>query len=479
MTPAARVVALDRLVSLPAWLVAAADPAQVGAALAARVPELAGAPPVECKVERLRLRPDGWAVRYRLTVDGADGHRRALRLAGTLRPPLPDVDQGRSGEHPADPARRIVVPELGLDLHTETEDPGLPALATLTDPELARPYLEGQLRQGSTRLSGLRLRACRPEVLRYKPGNRCTIRYELGYGPDDATPDRPEVVVVKTYAKEAGASTWAGMRAMWASPLGRGDPVRIAEPLAYDPGRRVLVQGMVPGERTLKQLVRSALRDGSPAAEEELGAALDRTAAGLAALHGSGVRHGEAVSWDDELAKLRAALPGLALAGPEVAGAAAALIGTLVTAAAAHPPDPPGPAHRAFRPAQVLLDGVPGADGFRLGFIDFDGFCQAEPAMDVGVFLAALTNIGMYTPLGERQADLPARLGQVRAAGARFLDGYRSLAPVSAGRVAVWEALELATYVLNGWIKVQPSRLANLLVALGARLEGLDGPGTR
>jgi hypothetical protein len=475
VTRAAGTVALDPLATLPGWLAAAADADQVAAALARRAPELAGGGLVACKVERLRLRPDGWAARYRLTVDAAGG-QRSVRLAGTLRPPGPRGPRGPGGGGPGGggPGRdgapagpgRAHLPELGLDLHTEPEDPGLPALGMLTDPERARAYLEGQLRAAGGRLAGQRLLACQPEVLRYKPGNRCTIRYDLSYAPDDATPGRPGVVVVKTYATDAGAGTWAGMRALWASPLGRGDQVRVAEPLAHDPERHVLVQGVIPGDRTLKQLVRSALRDGSPAAEEGLGVALDRTAAGLAALHGCGVRHGRPVSWDDELGKLRAALTGLALAGPGVAAAAEALIDALAATAAARPPDPSGPAHRAFRPAQVLLDGT-------VGFIDFDGFCQAEPAMDAGVFVAALANIGMYTPLGARQPDLAARGDQVGRAAARFLAGYRGRARVGPDRVALWEALELATYLLNGWIKVQPSRLPNLIVALGQRLEAL------
>ena len=435
--------AIDSLAVLPGWLADAADPDLVAAAVGRHLPEVAGAggEVLDCKVERLRLKTDGWAARYRLTVDDGAGPR-TLRLAGMLRPP------GSGGN----------VPELGLELHPEPGDPGLPELPALTDPELVRPYLEGLLRAGSPRLAGLTLTGCRPEVLRYKAGNRCTIRYPLEHGPGGDGQDWPGVVVAKTYAKDSGEGTWRGMRALWASGLSSGDPVALAEPLAYDPERRVLVQGLVPGDRTLKQLARSALADGTPAALETLAATLDRTAAGLAAMHRAPVTEGGPVGWAEELGKLRGALPGLALAGPDVAEAASALVEAVARAAEATPPDPQGPAHRAFRPAQVLLSGD------RIGFIDFDGFCRAEPAMDVGVFRAALLNIGMYTPLGE--GGISGRLGQVGALGHRFLEAYGALASVSPGRVAVWQGLELVTYVLNGWIKVQPSRLANLLVAL-------------
>ena len=52
--------------------------------------------------------------------------------------------------------------------------------------------------------------------------------------------------------------------------------------------------------------------------------------------------------------------------------------------AASHPPDRPVPSHRSFRPTQVLLH-----EG-QIAFIDFDGFCEAEPAMDLALFRASV-----------------------------------------------------------------------------------------
>ena len=48
-----------------------------------------------------------------------------------------------------------------------------------------------------------------------------------------------------------------------------------------------------------------------------------------------------------------------------------------------------GPAHRSFRPAQVLLCG-PDAS-----IIDFDGFCHAEPALDVALFRSTARDIAL------------------------------------------------------------------------------------
>jgi len=57
-------------------------------------------------------------------------------------------------------------------------------------------------------------------------------------------------------------------------------------------------------------------------------------------------------------------------AGP----AAELLLDRLEQLARAYPPDPLVPSHSSFRPAQALLYKD------QIGFIDFDSFCQSEPA---------------------------------------------------------------------------------------------------
>ena len=87
-------------------------------------------------------------------------------------------------------------------------------------------------------------------MVRYKPGSRCTIVYRMDYGGAPG----PDPLVVKTHQGDKGRTAWEAMRALWASPVAHDGLVILAEPLAYLPDDRVLVQGPVPGTRTLKDL---------------------------------------------------------------------------------------------------------------------------------------------------------------------------------------------------------------------------------
>src|SRR5918912_1947493 len=170
--------------------------------------------------------------------------------------------------------------------------------------------------------------------MRYKPNSRCTIRYRLGYPADPApAPHWPDLVVAKTYQGAKGQNAYTGMRALWESPLARSEKVSIAEPLAYLPALKVLVQGPVREEQALSDLLRGALRSGTPETMAALQDYLGKTAEGLAALHHSGVRWGTAWGWADQLANVRKELERLARVVPHLPDAAAPLLGRLETLA--------------------------------------------------------------------------------------------------------------------------------------------------
>jgi hypothetical protein len=160
------------------------------------------------------------------------------------------------------------------------------------------------------------------------------------------------------------------------------------------------------------------------------------------------------------------------MSASELVGAAAPLLRRLEQLDAQYPPDLAVPTHRSFRPAQVLIHKG------KISFIDFDGFCQAEPALDVALFCATIKDIGLNTsPSGEEKefeypsdTALQARLAQVDAISEVFLTEYERLAPVSRQRVVLWETLDILTDVLHCWTKVKPQRLANMVALLERHL---------
>jgi hypothetical protein len=456
--------ALEEFAELPDWLAGVMAPGRVAEALRRAVPELAG-PPREltgADVDRLRAKGDTWQVHCRVDLL-EDGQPSKVVLTGRLIPPgsepPPDTATAPFGEA----GWSCYLPDLRLHLAVEVADAALPALPSLVDADKAVEVLQQSLRDAG---HDVEVVGCVPDVVRYKPGSRCTIVYRMQYR--DGVPG-PDPLVAKTHQGDKGRTAWEAMRALWARPLARDGVVTLAEPLAYLPEERVLVQGPVPEERTLKDLAREALTealtDESAGSLDELREMLGRTAVALAALHRSGAEYGRAATWDEELAEVREVVGRLATTVPRIGTAADPMLDRLEALHASVPADPLVSAHHDFRPAQVLLHGG------RIGFIDFDGSCRAEPALDLGRFRAKLRDIGISAfsasdrPL-DRDASLERHLRLLDELCDDFLAEYQRHAPVTADRVVLWETTDLLTALLHSWTKVRTARVAPRLAVL-------------
>ena len=126
------------------------------------------------------------------------------------------------------------------------------------------------------------------------------------------------------------------------------------------------------------------------------------------------------------------------------------------------------PTHGTFNPEQVLIDGE------RIGFIDFDDYCMAEPALDVGLFLSAIKDTGMNAPYPSptpNQAERLDRLSVLDEIGNVFLNEYESHAAISRDRVALWEAVDYLRNCLHYWIKVKPAEPDHALLILDQHLQ--------
>ena len=154
---------------------------------------------------------------------------------------------------------------------------------------------------------------------------------------------------------------------------------------------------------------------------------------------------------------------------PELAGAAEPLLARLRALAADLPADAPVPTHGTFNPEQVLIDGE------RIGFIDFDDFCMAAPALDVGLFRAAIKDIGMNALESRDRAERQARLELLDRIGETLLAEYERHAPISRERVALWEAWSYFRNVLHVWVKVKPAEPDNAMMMLTHHIQMMGG----
>jgi hypothetical protein len=470
---------LRQIAALPGWLTAALQADQVVDGLRRRVPEFASGKLVlkGCKVRRLLLKDTSgrWAGTYNLAVEEpGTGQARTVQLIGTLTAPglrAPASAEPPSGEHEFGSADwRCELPELGLEFEMQPPDTALPAMPQLTDAEESRALLERGIAAGAPAYHDLTIQTCAPQVLSYKPGSRCVIRYHLHYPAEFADRGWPATVIAKTYRKESkGRNAYDGMLALWRSPLAAGDVVTIAEPLAYIPELKVLVQGPVPEQQTLEDLLKSALKAGTPEALEELNGFMRKTAAGLAAFHQSGARHGETITLDDLWPEIDKLIDRLAVPAPDLARSVMPLLARLKALEVATPADPTVPTHGTFSPEQVLIDRG------RIGFIDFDDFCLVEPAMDVGLFRVAIKDIGMNALAGDASREArQGRLAQLDAICEVFLSAYEAHAPISRQRIALWEAWSYFRDSLHYWSKVKPAEPDNALMMLDQHLHAMS-----
>lgn len=464
---------LSTLAVLPVWLLAACNPDRIRESLSQIVPQFARKQLLlqNCEVERVRYKNDHWTGFYHLLTSlPSDQVLQAVDMEGDIYPPgmgMPGAAQV-SGDLGTE-SWQAVLPDLNLKLRAKEAEKVLISLPFLTDPEQSRQYLMQAIRSGSPQYGDLEIKASHPNVVRYKPGSRCTIVYQLEYA-QTASPDRPlpERVVAKTYRGTKGKIAFDSMLAFWNSSLRSSGAVNIAEPLAYDEQERVMLQAAIPEETTLKSFFSLALQNPSSETTARLESTLQKTAVGLAELHRCGVELGHPWAWEDEMAEIRERVDSLSVAYPALAQAVEPLLARLNQLAAVTPPDPLVPSHGSFRPSQVLM--------YRdqVGFIDFDRFCRSEPANDLAQFLSTLMVNCLTSADDDEQEDAvspeeprdmtarEARFALADSLSEKFLAAYQQVHPVSRQRVALWETLHLLMLVLHYWIKVKPAELKGI-----------------
>ncbi len=469
--PAEVAAGLEHLSQPPDWLFAMEDPARVRADLEREVPEFAsgGLTLVACKFKRAHIEGGSFTTLHRIKVEDSEGEVREIDLHGSLVLP----DQTASG-HRSPPAAFAssdwhgFLPDIGLEVSLEPPDIAMPSLPTLTDPASAAEFLQLALRGSDPTLAGLEITDCTPTVMRYREGRRCTISYEISYAADAPSAAWPDQVIAKVYEGDEGQATFEAMSALWDTALRTSPTVAIAEPLAWLPGDAVLLQRWLPGDRTLKDHIKTAFVAGWESGLEALAGPVFKAGRGLGELHTSGAAAGEPVTWDDQMAALHAATEQLVGVVPVLAGALLPLVDSLNAAAAVTPTEALVPTHRSFRPAQILISGED------IAFLDFDGFCQAEPGLDLALFRTTFCDLALRAV--EEDAEMIDPVVRQRyvvdldGLCEVFLNGYREVADVAEPRLALWDTLTSAKDILDCWRKVKFEHLDRRIEFLRRRL---------
>lgn len=352
--------------------------------------------------------------------------------------------------------RPVVAP--GLELSCFPDDPDLPMLTEVADPARLRTALQPAL-PGHGRVAG-----CRASLLRYRPAKRATFAVTVRSRRGSTGADTAQYVL-KAYHDARKAAAVAAEAALLGATVDPGALLRLAPVRAHLPHLAVVVQARVSGIP-----LEDVIRVPGPRAAEALG----RAATALAALHRQPVISERRRVVAAELARFRTRAARVGSVDPAAGAVLDHLAVRLVASGTEGADGADGLVHGDCKPSQFLL----GGDG-RVVLLDLDSCGRADPAGDVGTFLATLRQHTARQILAHRATGDSV---QARAALAEaFLTGYLDAAAPDdrerlRRRIRWYEAVALERKALRTYARAPGSPLTRVLVDEGHRcLDRLGG----
>ncbi len=371
-----------------------------------------------------------------------------------------------------------MIEELKMVLSAFPIDGELPTLVDATDSQtVARIFSETlpEARSGEFEVRDVRLL-----LAHYGRFQRCVLRYSIqGLHTGTHTPETG-TAYGKVDADGMGDFTMSILAALRARLQEPDLPYRfrIPHPLGYYPEMKLLIMEALPGKPFFKDLLktwsgnRNPERRGGVAPSPESDAALEdavRTCALIAAtLHGSNISLGPHNTLEKQLGALRDEADVVSHVFPGLGAQFRAWIDETAEFSRDYPAMPLCFSHGDFTYTQLIFHG---SDG---GLVDFDSICQAEPAQDLGQYLAyQRLNI-----IKDQDPNFPFAAGAIEHLCNLFLNTYieasKSWIPDESllrGRVAVYELISLTRLALHSWEKMKGSRLKQTLALLEERME--------
>ena len=369
-----------------------------------------------------------------------------------------------------------VIEPLNMTLSAFPIDGMIPTLVDATNPEKVAGLLGKALPQA---LSGeFMITDVRLLLAHYGRYKRCVLRYSIdGVQTETQTP-QSLTVYGKVDPDGLGGATVEVIAALRELLLRADLPYhfRIPHSLGYFPDLQLLLMEALPGKPFFKELLKTWTGNNNSSRNEksadETPVTLEQTvqtcALIAATLHSSEIKLGRQNPLEVQVAKLREEADVLSEVLPELGAQITAWIDQTVEFAQAYPAMPLCFSHGDFTYTQLIFEGKEG------GLVDFDTICQAEPAQDLGHYLAyQRLNI-----IKDQDPDAPFPQEAIERLCALFLDTYigisRAWIPDEAllrGRVAIYELISLIRLALHSWEKMKGSRLKQTLPLLEERIE--------
>jgi len=369
-----------------------------------------------------------------------------------------------------------IVEHLNMSLSVYPIDGLIPTLVDATDPSKVASLLEATMPEA---LSGtFSMQQVHQFLAHYGRYKRCVLRYSIdGVQTETQTPQQV-TVYGKVDADGSGGVTVDIISAL-IERLSEPDLLyrfRIPRSLGYFPDLQLLLMEALPGKPFFKDLLKTwtgnSHRSGNETTSPDNYITMEqavRTCALIAAtLHGSNIKLGPQTTLEIQVDSLMEETNVFCEVFPEVGSQVKSWINQTVEFAQAYPAMPLCFSHGDFTHTQLIFDGNQG------GLVDFDSVCQAEPAQDVGHYLAYLRlNI-----IKGQDPNAPFAPEAIESLCTLFLDTYIDLSKswipdekLLRGRVAIYELISLIRLALHSWQKMKGSRLKQTLSLLQERFE--------
>jgi hypothetical protein len=371
-----------------------------------------------------------------------------------------------------------ILEHLNMSLSVYPIDGLIPTLVDATDPGKVASLLAETLPEV---LSGsFSMQDVHQYLAHYGRYKRCVLRYSIdGVQTETQTPQQV-TVYGKVDADGLGGVTVDIISAL-RERLSEPDLLyrfRIPRSLGYFPDMQLLLMEALPGKPFFKPLLkawtensnRKAAGNENPSQDEDatLEKAIQTCALIAATLHGSRIQLGPRTTLETQVAKLQAEADVLYEVFPELGAQVNSWIQQTVDFAKAYPAMPLVFSHGDFTYTQLIFDGKEG------GLVDFDTMCQAEPAQDLGHYLAyQRLNI-----IKDQDPNSPFPQEEIEHLCAIFLDTYMDVSKawiadeaLLRGRVAIYELISLIRLTLHSWEKMKGSRLKQTMSLLEERIE--------
>ena len=303
----------------------------------------------------------------------------------------------------------LYAPALELLFQIFPVDDHLPTLPTAVDPSAMRPILESALAPAGAQV---RLRRVVARVMRYKPGRKCLLRYQLSW---------------------AGAEQVGLPGVVWARLSRRAKFERICENLPRLRSVAAEIDFELPAP--LGILPDLAMELFSPVSgvplftlvhRDDFPALCRRVGEGLLRFHGLRVAMTETFDVEAQVARLEENAIEFACMLSSERGRITALARELSDRLRRATPSPPRLIHRDFHGDNILVG------DWGLVLLDFEDCAMGEPADDVGSNWAQLTwhmrkAATSALPEAGRRAFLDAYLAKAHPATARCLPTYAAM----------------------------------------------------